>query len=74
PNHPRYSMLTHIDAYRIESDDEMRVLGFKDIVEDASRLVAIEWPEKIATIMPAYALPVALTIVDGTTREITYDT
>jgi tRNA threonylcarbamoyladenosine biosynthesis protein TsaE len=70
--HPFLKTLTHIDAYRIESDDEMRVLGFDAILGDKDRLVCIEWPEKIQNILPEDILPVTLNITDGETRTITY--
>lgn len=69
-----YDTLTHIDAYRIESDDEMRVLGFEEMLNNKGRIVCIEWPEKIQRLIPADAYPVALTIKEGDTRIITYGT
>ncbi len=71
PAHPFFKTLVHIDAYRIESDDEMRVLGLGEILSEPSNLVCIEWPEKIATLIPedAHCITIGLT---GTTRTITY--
>ncbi len=71
PAHPFFKTLVHIDAYRIESDDEMRVLGLKEILSEPTNLVCIEWPEKIATLIPedAHCITIGLT---GTTRTITY--
>ncbi len=71
PEHTHFRTLTHIDAYRIESDDEMRVLGFADILKDPSRIVCIEWPEKIHALIPKDAYPISLSL-HGTTRTITY--
>jgi tRNA threonylcarbamoyladenosine biosynthesis protein TsaE len=67
-----FATLTHIDAYRIESDDEMRVLGFDAILRDESRIVCIEWPEKIQDLIPKGAYKISLTIEDGDTRSITH--
>lgn len=64
--------LTHIDAYRIESDDEMRVLGFDEIKEDVARLICIEWPEKMEAHIPKDALPVTLKLLPDGSREISY--
>ena len=64
--------LTHIDAYRIESDDEMRVLGFEELLKDPARLICVEWPEKIQSLIPKNAYPISLTLnLDGT-RTISY--
>ncbi len=72
--HPFLKTLTHIDAYRIESDEEMRVLGFSELLTDATRLVCIEWPEKIQNLIPQDAIKIALTLNNDGTRVITYDT
>jgi tRNA threonylcarbamoyladenosine biosynthesis protein TsaE len=71
-SHPMFKKLTHIDAYRIESDDEMRVLGFEEILNDSSQLVCIEWPEKIEQTIPRDAYPVSLTLNLDETRTLTY--
>ena len=72
PTHPFLKSLIHIDAYRIESDDEMRVLGFSEILSDPTRLVCIEWPEKIENLIPKDAYIVSLTLNLDETRTITY--
>ena len=72
PNHPFFTMLTHVDAYRIERDDEMEVLKFRDVLADPKRLVAIEWPERVKNFLPETAIPVSIEITDGETRTVTY--
>ena len=72
PAHPFLKSLIHIDAYRIESDDEMRVLGFEEILSDPTNLVCIEWPEKIKNLIPKDAYTVSLTLNLEETRTITY--
>jgi tRNA threonylcarbamoyladenosine biosynthesis protein TsaE len=71
PHHAYFKTLTHIDAYRIESDDEMRVLGFKELLSDPTRLICIEWPEKIESLIPEDAYPISINLHD-TIRTITY--
>jgi tRNA threonylcarbamoyladenosine biosynthesis protein TsaE len=70
--HTSFDTLVHIDAYRIESDDEMRVLGFDDILKRKENVVCIEWPEKISNCIPTNAYRVSLMIEEGDTRTITY--
>ncbi|MFZ2253136.1 MAG: tRNA (adenosine(37)-N6)-threonylcarbamoyltransferase complex ATPase subunit type 1 TsaE [Minisyncoccia bacterium] len=72
PDHPFFKKLVHIDAYRIESDDEMRVLGFNEILSDPTNLVCIEWPEKIKDLIPKDAYSLSLTLNLDETRTITY--
>jgi tRNA threonylcarbamoyladenosine biosynthesis protein TsaE len=71
PNHPHLQTLTHIDAYRIESLDEMRVLGFTELLSDPTRLIAVEWPERISDSMPKDAQTVSLTL-KGDVRTVTF--
>lgn len=72
PHHPIFKSLTHIDAYRIEHEDEMRVLGFEELLADPTRLVVVEWPERISGIMPKDAHTIALAITRGSERTVTY--
>lgn len=73
PQHDFLETLVHIDAYRIESDDEMEVLKFSELLEDPTKLIIIEWPEHIKKLLPKETIFIKLTIKDGETREITYD-
>jgi tRNA threonylcarbamoyladenosine biosynthesis protein TsaE len=72
-HHERFSTLTHIDAYRIESDDELRVIGFSELLRESKQLVVIEWPERVHNVVPEYALAVSIDIGGNGERIITYD-
>lgn len=39
--------LVHIDAYRLERQEELQALDFEDIVSDSHNLVLVEWPENV---------------------------
>ncbi len=67
-----YRHLIHIDAYRLESPSEMLRLGWEALVADPANLVLVEWPEKIAEIMPENHTKIHFTFVDETTREIEF--
>ncbi len=68
----QFKILTHIDAYRIESEDELRVLGFEELMRDPDRLTVIEWPERISGILPLHPLTLTITIGEGEARVISY--
>jgi len=72
PQHSFLKLLTHIDAYRIEGDDEMRVLGFTELLADPTRLVVVEWPERIKNGIPEDAHNISMIISKGSERIITY--
>ncbi len=73
PKHPHFSTLVHIDAYRVEDNNEMRVLGFDEVVSNPANLVCIEWPEKIADLIPENTRRIEITIDPKRGRLITYD-
>jgi tRNA threonylcarbamoyladenosine biosynthesis protein TsaE len=72
PHHERFSTLTHIDAYRVDDEKELTVLGFGELLKDPKRLTVIEWPERIPGFIPEHALVVSITIGNEGERIITY--
>lgn len=65
-----FSHLIHMDAYRIKSAHELRVLGWEEIVREKGNLILIEWPERVQDLIPKDALMLTFDI-DGDTRIIT---
>lgn len=68
-----FKNLIHIDAYRIESPDELRPLRFSELLEEEGNLIAIEWAERVADILPEDRLEItfAHTGVEDE-REVSY--
>ena len=57
-SHSIFKKLVHIDAYRIEKEEELKVLKLEELFKDKSVLFVIEWPENIKNVIPEYALQV----------------
>ena len=68
-----FNTLIHIDAYRIESTKEMINLGWNEIIADPKNLICIEWPERIAEIMPPHIV-LKFEHVSETERKIILNT
>lgn len=51
-----YNFLYHVDAYRIKKEEELDVIGFKNIINDKKNILVIEWAENIKNIIPQNAL------------------
>ena len=51
--------LYHFDVYRIEEPEEMDEIGFDEYIESEG-VCMIEWPEKIAEILPAKTVTVKI--------------
>lgn len=50
----KFTHLIHIDAYRMDSSDELTHLGWQEIISNPKNLILIEWPERVADIMPEH--------------------
>ncbi|MEK7662104.1 MAG: tRNA (adenosine(37)-N6)-threonylcarbamoyltransferase complex ATPase subunit type 1 TsaE [Patescibacteria group bacterium] len=50
-----FKKLVHIDAYRLEKEEELLNLGWKKIAEDPENIILIEWPENIPGLIPKEA-------------------
>lgn len=66
----RFKKLIHIDAYRLEGGKELEKIGWKDIVSNPANLICIEWPEKVADVIPSHAQNYSFTFINETTRQI----
>jgi tRNA threonylcarbamoyladenosine biosynthesis protein TsaE len=51
-----FTHLYHVDLYRIEHIDELKILEFNKILENPHYIVIIEWAEKIKDQLPKNAL------------------
>lgn len=71
--HPEFDHFIHIDAYRIERSEELAKLGWNAIVNNPRNLIVIEWPERVADLIPADAETLRFTFVSDTLRNIETD-
>jgi tRNA threonylcarbamoyladenosine biosynthesis protein TsaE len=62
--------MIHIDAYRLEKSEELVKLGWEDIISDPRNIILVEWPERVADIMPDNADIIRFEFIDETTRDI----
>jgi len=62
--------LFHIDAYRLESGAELAKLDFEEIVAEPRNLIFLEWPERVAEVLPTDYLTIKFSFIDEATRTI----
>ncbi len=60
------SQLIHIDAYRIEDIDEMRVMHFGELLASTETILVIEWAERIDALLPKTTVHLDLTTTNET--------
>lgn len=63
----------HVDAYRVGSK-EILALGWEEWIDDPEGLVIVEWPERVAGILPEKYARVSIEHVDETSRKISIET
>ncbi len=72
PEGGKFSRLVHIDAYRLENGKELLPLGWEEISSDPQNLILIEWPERVANILPKDVHRMYFSFIDKNTREVEY--
>lgn len=71
-NSVMFKRLIHIDAYRLDKDDELLDLGFKELLEDKENLIVIEWPERVKKYLPKETIWIELGHINEETRTIEF--
>ena len=70
PRTSHFKLLIHLDAYRLEKGSELEHLGWNEIISNPQNLVCIEWPERVADVMPKDHSALKFTFIDETVREV----
>ena len=60
--HGNFKKLIHIDAYRLEREDELEKLGFRELLDDPKNLILLEWPERVAGLVPEDSIKIRFDI------------
>lgn len=59
----------HFDFYRLKEEEEAFDLGYEDYFY-SNNYCFVEWPEKIASLLPEKRYDVTVTVLDDMTRQI----
>lgn len=60
----------HIDLYRLENQNGIEGLGIHEILNDKNSIVAIEWAEKLGSLLPARRIDIRFEYVSDNQRRI----
>jgi|SRR3990167_2816083 len=69
-NHPCWEHLIHIDAYRLDNENELAHLGWKEVIENPKNLIVIEWSEKVQGLLPETATKISFSFLNESDRKI----
>jgi tRNA threonylcarbamoyladenosine biosynthesis protein TsaE len=64
--------LIHIDAYRIQTENELDLLNLNDLIKDEKNLIIIEWPEQTMKLLPPETLIVQCEFINEMTRKYSF--
>ena len=62
--------LCHFDFYRITGEEDLYAAGFFDYL-DGTRVLAVEWSERVPSALPQNALHISFEPLSGDARRIT---
>lgn len=62
--------LHHVDLYRMEDIDDLRMLGLEEILSNPSNIVLIEWAEKAKKLLPESTVRIKFEVIHGNKRKI----
>ncbi len=65
----KWQRLIHIDAYRLEKEEEFLNLGWEKLVADPANLILIEWSNRVKNILPKSAIHIVLRHAEESSQE-----
>lgn len=68
----RFKNFYHIDCYRLKNSKDILDLGWEQIISNPKNIVAIEWPEKVKTLLPKDTILIKFKFINQDTREINF--
>lgn len=70
PDSASWKYLIHIDAYRLEGEEELGSIDWNRIATDPNNLIMLEWPEQVGRGVPDRAVWIEFEVVNSSTRKI----
>ncbi|MEY3783688.1 MAG: hypothetical protein RLZZ230_10 [Candidatus Parcubacteria bacterium] len=70
-SHPQFDTLVHMDAYRLESQQEVGPLRLEELFSQPRTVVCVEWPEIIIDSIPETAVWLEFETVEDEARTVT---
>ena len=67
-----FKKLIHIDAYRLDSHEELLNIGWESLKVNKSNLIILEWPERVPECISDLDLKITLSHVDEDNRCIEF--
>lgn len=62
--------LYHLDLYRLETEEELAVLGIDEMIDEPDALVVVEWGERFESIVRKAGAEIAMEHLEGEERAL----
>ncbi len=62
--------LVHLDAYRLNTGADLQKLGWDKLLADPQNIIFLEWPERVADVLPPNTHQLFFRFVDEKTRFV----
>ena len=72
PKSALFKRLIHIDAYRLQDGAELEALAFTDFMSNPENIILLEWPERVASVLPAPTVSISLLVNEDNSRTLIY--
>jgi len=66
-----FTYFYHVDLYRLENEKDLEFLHFQEIISNPENIIAIEWPEKISSLLPKNTILIKFEHSAGNERILT---
>ena len=63
--------LIHVDCYRMKNEVDAEAVGLIEYLNQKNNVIAIEWPQKIKSVIPKNTIKVSFENIGKDTRKIT---
>ncbi len=67
-----YSLLIHIDAYRLSSADDLKAIDWERSILSPDNIICLEWPENVLSAIPQNSINVHLEVISESERLLKY--
>jgi len=68
-----FQFLWHLDCYRLEKEEEAKVLDLEELFSDPANLIFVEWGDKIKNLLPSSCWTIHFLIKKENTRLIIFE-
>ena len=67
-------VLFHLDCYRLKDENDLIILGIKEILQESHNIVVIEWSDRVKKILPKRHIKIHIDHISSKERRISIKT